>query len=302
MKNMKRIFLLIAILCMAGCKSDEPIPDVLADFSASIQMIGNCETVTFTDLSTGNPDTWSWTFEGGSPATSTDQNPTVTYPEVGNFDVTLVASNSSKSGSNEKSDFIEVEETIVNDDMILNASQDAVFGKLVPNNNYGSAEDIHLYAWTQGGELNVNRVAISFDLGLIPEGAVLDSAFLSLYYNPTSIYSGVSPNGHSGENSFVVENLSEEWDASVVTWNTQPDATSETQIVVPDSDDPEQDYVNINVSDLIDLVDANSFHGFLLKHQLEEAYKVTFLASSEHPDESLRPTLNVYYHFTEVCL
>ncbi|GAB4045974.1 M43 family zinc metalloprotease [Spirosoma litoris] len=49
--------------------------------------------VKFTDLSDGFPTSWSWTFEGGTPATSTDQNPTVTYTQPGKFKVTLVTSN-----------------------------------------------------------------------------------------------------------------------------------------------------------------------------------------------------------------
>lgn len=37
---------------------------------------------------------WEWTFPGGSPATSTDQNPNVTYAAPGWYDVTLKVSNS----------------------------------------------------------------------------------------------------------------------------------------------------------------------------------------------------------------
>ena len=36
---------------------------------------------------------WSWSFPGGSPATSTNQNPTVTYAAPGWYDVTLTVSN-----------------------------------------------------------------------------------------------------------------------------------------------------------------------------------------------------------------
>jgi hypothetical protein len=43
---------------------------------------------------------WSWSFPGGSPATSTSQNPTVTYGAPGWYDVTLTVSNS--AGSNTK--------------------------------------------------------------------------------------------------------------------------------------------------------------------------------------------------------
>ncbi|MCB2208366.1 MAG: T9SS type A sorting domain-containing protein [Bacteroidetes bacterium] len=40
-------------------------------------------------MSTGDVTSWEWTFEGGDPETSTEQNPTVTYNTVGSWDVTL---------------------------------------------------------------------------------------------------------------------------------------------------------------------------------------------------------------------
>ena len=64
-----------------------------ADFSASETIVPFGSSVTFTDLSTNMPTSWSWTFEGGTPATSTEQNPTVTYNEPGEYTVTLVATN-----------------------------------------------------------------------------------------------------------------------------------------------------------------------------------------------------------------
>jgi len=48
-------------------------------------------TVQFQDLSSSNTTAWAWTLPGGNPATSTVQNPTVTYDTPGVYDVTLVA-------------------------------------------------------------------------------------------------------------------------------------------------------------------------------------------------------------------
>lgn len=50
-------------------------------------------TVAFTDLSTSNTITWAWSFPGGTPATSSEQNPVVTYNTPGVYDVTLSAIN-----------------------------------------------------------------------------------------------------------------------------------------------------------------------------------------------------------------
>jgi PKD repeat protein len=48
---------------------------------------------TFTDASTGSPTSWSWSFPGGVPSSSTLQNPTATYAAAGTYTVTLFAYN-----------------------------------------------------------------------------------------------------------------------------------------------------------------------------------------------------------------
>jgi len=49
--------------------------------------------VQFLDSSRNTPTSWYWEFPGGTPATSTLQNPTVTYSQPGNFTVRLKATN-----------------------------------------------------------------------------------------------------------------------------------------------------------------------------------------------------------------
>jgi PKD repeat protein len=58
-----------------------------------------CEgnTVSFQDQSTGTPSSWQWTFEGGNPAVSTEQNPAVQYGASGTYDVQLVVSDAESS-------------------------------------------------------------------------------------------------------------------------------------------------------------------------------------------------------------
>ena len=51
----------------------------------------------FRDLSTGNPTQWQWTFEGATPATSSEQNPTVVYQEAGTYGLSLSVSNAAGS-------------------------------------------------------------------------------------------------------------------------------------------------------------------------------------------------------------
>ncbi len=58
--------------------------------------------------------TYSWTFSGGIPNTSTDEDPTVTYPANGNYDVTLTVTSQldGTSYSIEKTTYITVGNTL----------------------------------------------------------------------------------------------------------------------------------------------------------------------------------------------
>jgi M6 family metalloprotease-like protein len=67
--------------------------EIVPGFSASATTVPQGGSVSFTDLSTNAPTSWQWTFQGGTPATSTQQNPTVTYSQIGIYPVTLVVSN-----------------------------------------------------------------------------------------------------------------------------------------------------------------------------------------------------------------
>lgn len=52
------------------------------------------KAIDFFDLSTNNPTSWQWYFQGAQPDTSTMQNPTgIYYPTYGSFDVRLIACN-----------------------------------------------------------------------------------------------------------------------------------------------------------------------------------------------------------------
>ena len=94
------------------CTAVNPTVPV-AQFSATPTTVNSGGTVSFTDLSTGSPTSWAWTisgsgwsYTGGTSATS--QNPQVIFNTVGQYTVTLVASNSMGSDNEVKSNYITV--------------------------------------------------------------------------------------------------------------------------------------------------------------------------------------------------
>lgn len=80
----------------------------ICTFKADSLSIEYNNPVHFSDLSAGIPTSWQWTFTGGSPSSSTSQNPTVTYPTPGVYTVKLRVSNTFGADSVTKTSYIRV--------------------------------------------------------------------------------------------------------------------------------------------------------------------------------------------------
>lgn len=86
----------------------------VADFSGTPTTLCAGSTVSFTDLSTNSPTSWAWSFTGGTPSSSTAQNPTITYNTPGTYAVTLVATNGSGSDTKTVNGYITVNSCVPN--------------------------------------------------------------------------------------------------------------------------------------------------------------------------------------------
>jgi len=72
----------------------------VAEFVVPVRYICEGTTVNFTDGSwNGAVASWQWDFPGGTPSSSTSQNPSVVYNAAGTYDVTLTVTNASGSDS-----------------------------------------------------------------------------------------------------------------------------------------------------------------------------------------------------------
>lgn len=80
-----------------------------ADFKSNTQIACQGESVNFTDLSyNGTPTNWSWTFNGGTPASSDQQNPSIQYNTPGIYTVSLASSNAQGQTSFSQPQYIQV--------------------------------------------------------------------------------------------------------------------------------------------------------------------------------------------------
>ena len=105
----KKIFwsaLLIAVFLVTGATqvwADPPVADFVAD---PLTGKGRITTFNFTDQSTGTVESWLWEF--GDGGTSTSQNPSHQYSNVGTYTVRLTVDGSEGPDVEEKIDYITV--------------------------------------------------------------------------------------------------------------------------------------------------------------------------------------------------
>ncbi len=164
MKNKSILFrglLLLFVISIVSCDDDDDggstsTVALQADFSTSALYIEQGDVVSFTDASLGSPSTYLWTFEGGSPLSSTEKNPTVTYNTAGVFKVNLLINRLSDGATNSK----EVEITVYpSEDLVAYYPFDGDAEDKSGNGNSGTV---------RGASLTVDRVgqaneAFSFD-------------------------------------------------------------------------------------------------------------------------------------------
>ena len=84
-----------------------PLPPV-ADFSSDAVSVTEGGSIQFYDESLNAPNSWSWTFTGGTPATSTAQDPAVVYYTAGIYAVSLTVTNNDGSDTKTIADYITV--------------------------------------------------------------------------------------------------------------------------------------------------------------------------------------------------
>ncbi|MEN8223791.1 MAG: C25 family cysteine peptidase [Bacteroidota bacterium] len=87
-----------------------PVENVMtANFEADTTTTCAEGAINYTDLSQGDPTSWLWTFEGGDPVSSSEQNPqNIQYNTDGVYDVTLEVSDGSSTDIYTMDDYITV--------------------------------------------------------------------------------------------------------------------------------------------------------------------------------------------------
>ena len=117
---------------------------IIPDFNVSATNVALGGSVNFTDNTWGlGLVSWEWTFEGGNPATSTEQNPHgIVYNTTGDFDVTLSVTNA--EGQTEtitKTNYIHARESHNMQNGTVTTCNAMFYDNGGPGANYGDRKD-----------------------------------------------------------------------------------------------------------------------------------------------------------------
>ncbi len=136
-----------------------PTYPAVADFEIDNAIICTGNSVQFNNLSSDDSLTYNWTFAGGTPATSTQENPLITYNTPGNYSVSLTTTN--PYGSNTKT---------VNSMIQVLASAPSVDS--LPSKTL--ALDGTATSYANAGKMNLNSNHVTISCWIKPQGAQHD--------------------------------------------------------------------------------------------------------------------------------
>ncbi len=224
-----------------------------ADFDADIQEGCAPLTVQYTSNASNNTDDFIWTFEGGNPSVSSEENPTVTYSEAGSFDVTLTVVNETGDDVLAFTDFITVNDVpladfsyVINENEVtftnFSVGGDSFLWDFGDGNSSTDENPVHVFAGD--GDYNViltvindcgeNDVTSTISISLVPIASFqatqepADCATFVVDFESTSsndpdsyewVFEGGSPSTSTMQNPTVTYSNPGQFDVSLTVSN-----------------------------------------------------------------------------------
>lgn len=171
-----------------------------ADFTSDRIVICEGESVDFTDYSYSDANGWNWTFTGGTPASSTSQNPTVSYATAGTYAVTLTATDGTSNDTETKNAYITVLPAI---GKTAPFTEDFEAVSSIPNNDWMVDNPDGGYGWNL-----ITTTGYSGTKSLKLQSASITSGHIDEFMSNTIDLSGMSSVLVTFKYSFVQKNAS----------------------------------------------------------------------------------------------
>jgi RHS repeat-associated protein len=170
--------------------------------------------------------------------------------------------------------------------------EDIVVASLYPDSVFLSTKQyIDLIAWTEGGQVNIRRSLMKFNLDTLPEDVSLLSSKLHTFWN------GFSWAIHSGDNKSHIYPINTSWSQDTIKWNNQPTYITTPNAIIPATTSSTQTNFEFDIFEIINswYLGDNENNGIIMKLDTESIYRKICFASKEHTDVSKRPFLTLGY-------
>lgn len=127
-----------------------------------------------------------------------------------------------------------------------------------PNSVYPFAENFAALTWICDSFPCITKTMMNLYLGQVPGNAHILDARMSLYSDHTSGLGFYNHPTYGPANRGTIKRVTEYWNSSAVTWNTQPQTTKINQAYLHSSNSDNQDYPDINITGMVqDMIDIS---------------------------------------------
>ena len=167
---------------------------LIPDFSVTDTYTPVGQSLNFTDASIGTVVSWLWTFDGATPSTSTEQNPTgITYNNPGDYDVTLTITG--PNGNIEtltKENYIHVAESIIMQNGTITTCNGLFYDSGGPDANYGNRHNYTMvfYPGNENAKVSVDFITFEleedYDFLYVYDGVSTSATLIGQYTGTTS--------------------------------------------------------------------------------------------------------------------
>jgi PKD repeat protein len=159
--------------------------DLVAVFCVNDREVPVNSPVQFMDESFGSIQSWYWEFEGGTPALSSEQFPTVVYHAPGEFDVTLTITGPDGFSTWKRENYMDV--TL--EYLMVNGTVTVCSGKFYDSGgqaaNYGNGQNLVMTFAPDGPD---KRISIEFTEFNVEDDPTCDYDYLRIYDGPGTTY------------------------------------------------------------------------------------------------------------------
>jgi hypothetical protein len=161
-------------------------------------------------------------------------------------------------------------------------------------------EDFLASQWTCGGPPCEVRSLLQVDLGQIPLGAIIDSAFLNLYADLDDSSNDRLGQPMYGTDSSDLFKIISPWNYTHVNWTDQPVVDSLNPVPLVQSTNDTESYFNLNVKSWVQTwVDSPSInYGFMLKIVTPSYYNSMIFCSPYYYNNARLPVIKICYRDT----